>query len=330
LRNFFYLCEKILKIDMIKQKYLKSLRVIVSVVVFLMITLLWIEYGTMFLRTIGWIEDVQIFPTAMMFSAGMLIFWMLVSLLFGRVYCSTVCPLGTWLDVVGNVGRRVRKRDYHYSPALTAWRYGSLLVVGICFILNIVLLPALVEPYSLYSRFVLGYLKPLWGCVNNLLAVMGDATGWWGVERVEMMNASLLGVALTGVSMLAVSIPAWFFGRTYCNSVCPIGTLLGMASNQSVWHIDIDTDLCTNCRRCEHVCKASCINMNDHVVDRSRCINCFNCLAACRDNAIFYRPECKQLSIPMMMKITGPKVATDAMGPVEFSEENNHETKNTE
>ena len=319
-----------MKIDMIKQRYLKILRIVVSVVVFLMITLLWIEYGSFFMCSVGWIEKSQIFPTAMMFSAGMLIFWMLVSMLFGRIYCSTVCPLGTWLDFVGHVGHCTRKKDYHYSPALTAWRYGSLLVVAICFILNIALIPVLVEPYSLYSRFVVGYMKPVWGSINNLLASVGDASGWWSIEQVGIVRASLTGMLLTGVSMLAVSIMAWFFGRTYCNSICPIGTLLGLASNQSVWHIDIDTDMCTNCRRCEEVCKASCIDLNDHVVDRSRCVNCFNCISACRDEAIFYRAECKQLSIPMLMKISEPKVAADTSGPVEFNEDINHEKSNTE
>jgi ferredoxin len=44
------------------------------------------------------------------------------------------------------------------------------------------------------------------------------------------------------------------------------------------------------------------------VVDGSRCVNCFDCLTACDDNAIFYRPDRKQLSMPMMQRIDEAKV----------------------
>ena len=297
-----------------KNRTLKICRVVVSVTIMAMVTLLWVEYSALLLNALGWIERIQIIPVSIGFSFGILVFWWLFTSLFGRIYCSSICPLGTLQDIVARVGRSSRqgsRRDYHYSPPLTTLRYTSLAIVIACLIGGLTLLPTVVDPYSIYTRSVVDLLKPVWGCINNLLAKAGTATGLWDVTYVHVFTASAFGVILSIVSITAITIPAWFYGRTFCNTICPVGTTLGLISKQSLWHIDIDTDLCTNCRRCEHACKASCINMDDHTVDGSRCVNCFNCLTACRDNAIFYRPTRKQLSIPMLQR-TDAKAAPPA------------------
>lgn len=291
---------------------LRLWRIAVEMILFVMVTLLWVEYGSLFLRPLGWISRWQVFPVGVGVSVGVILFWLLVSLIFGRIYCSTVCPLGAWLDGVGRAGRMSRRgqaRHYHYSPPLTHWRAVSLGVFFVSVVAGIAIIPAIIEPYSMYSRFVVNVLKPLWGEINNLLAQLGNATGWWDMYYVGHLRAGAFAVALSVVTMIGVSIPAWFFGRTYCNSICPVGTVLGIASARSVWHIDIDTDLCTNCRRCEWACKASCIDLTDHVVDGSRCVDCFDCIAACPDDAIFYRPTRKQLATPLMQRLFPPRVA---------------------
>ena len=294
---------------------LKIVRIIVSLAVFFATTLLWVCYGPAVARYMAWATKIQIFPMAMALSVNMAAFWVLAAWLFGRIYCSSVCPLGTWFDIVGAVGRHSRKgtlRDYHYSPALNRWRYGSLLLVLACFIGEVTIVPALVDPYSIYGQAAVNLMKPCWGYACNLISRLGEMTGLWHFGQVRIITAGVFYTALSGAILLSVSIPAWLYGRTYCNSICPIGTVLGMCSRQSLWHIDIDTDVCTNCRKCEHVCKASCINMDDHVVDGSRCVNCFDCLAVCPDDAIFYRITRKQLSLPMMQRINPPGVNATA------------------
>ena len=92
-------------------------------------------------------------------------------------------------------------------------------------------------------------------------------------------------------------------GRTFCNTVCPVGTTLSFISRYSIFRIDINTDKCVQCRRCEHVCKASCIDMTSHVVDTSRCVVCFDCLSDCPNDAIHYTYNRHQLSIPLMQRV---------------------------
>lgn len=250
-----------------------------------------------------WLRNVQFIPAAMTFSLSTIIVWVLVTLVMGRVYCSTVCPLGAWQDAWARLGRSVRRngferRNYRYSRPLTPWRTSSLAVFVVAVLLGIGAVVSLLDPWAIYSEACDRYLLPAWQWVESL---MSDAA-------VRIATASVAGMIVSGVLMAGISVLAFRNGRTFCNSVCPVGTALGYVSRYSLLHIDIDTDLCTQCRRCEHVCKAACINLNDHVVDGSRCVNCFNCLTACRDGAIRYTISRKALSTPLMQRLPGQQV----------------------
>lgn len=271
-------------------KAFKTTRVVVSVAFLSLVTIAIVLEA----EITSLVKSTQILPMALAMSFGMVVFWLLFTALFGRIYCSSVCPIGTIQDVVSRIGRlttKGRQRTYHYKQPLTALRYTVFAIVALAFLAGVVALPLAVDPFSVYSRFLTDILKPA-------LAYCG-----MGAVEARVGLAALLSVAFTTVALLMMLVPALCNGRLFCNTICPVGTMLGLVSRQSVWRIDIDTDMCTHCRRCEHVCKASCIDLNDHVVDGSRCVNCFNCLDACRDKAIFYRPTRKQLSIPMMRRL---------------------------
>jgi polyferredoxin len=285
---------------------LRIARIAVSVAVAIAITLLWIEYSEFVLGALGWVEHTQIITAGLALSGVTVLFWLVVTSLFGRIYCSLFCPLGVVQDVAARIGRMTRRgyaREYHYTAPNFRLRYCALAVVVVCFFTGLLMIPALLDPYTMYSTFVLNVLKPIWGWTCNGVASLGATTGWWSLDSVSVITASLFGVVMSVVSLLGVSVAAWVLGRPFCNTLCPVGTVLGIVSARSLWHIDIDTDLCTNCRKCEHACKAQCINILDHVVDGSRCVNCFDCLTVCDDDAIFYRPDRKQLSIPMMQRL---------------------------
>ncbi|MCM1140375.1 MAG: 4Fe-4S binding protein, partial [Muribaculum sp.] len=210
---------------------------------------------------------------------------------------------------------------YNYSPPLTRWRYISLACVCLCVLLGMATLPLLIEPANMYASFLRNVIRPVWGATNNAVAQAGVATGGWQTTFVSVSVAGMFSVALSFLTMVAVSIPAWLYGRSYCNSICPIGTMLGFVSRQAIWRIDIDTDLCINCGRCSDVCKASCVDLGDHVIDGSRCVNCFDCLTVCPNDAIHYRRSRKQLSLPMLQptRQRKPGVATSMSMAVPIS-----------
>ena len=306
----------------------------------LVLTLLWTEYGDSVACRLGWVAKTQIVVAGTATVALLqLLFWFIVSLMFGRVYCSGFCPLGTWFDIVSRVANRLRRRPhrpfhYCYSRPHDRLRLSLLAVVLACMAVGLTVLPMVIEPANVWHDFCQSALHPLWGHINNMLASSGiPANPASRVAFVTICGASVSAVCVSVLILLAVSLPAMISGRTYCNTICPVGTALSMASRHSMWRIDIDTDACTGCGRCADACKASCIDLNDHVVDMSRCVNCYDCLTACDDNAIFYRPTSKQLSWPLLQDIKPGLDASPtatAAGPQNINHTNNqpstHET----
>lgn len=91
------------------------------------------------------------------------------------------------------------------------------------------------------------------------------------------------------MTLVALAVLAWKNGRTYCNTICPVGTVLGLLSQFAMLRPVIDKSKCTGCRLCERGCKASCINIKNNTIDRSRCVACFDCISNCRQGAISYK-----------------------------------------
>lgn len=289
---------------------LKYVRVIVSVAAFAMLTALFADFGMEIPSVAAWLAKVQLLPAAMAFSLTTFVIWLLLTLIFGRIYCSSVCPLGVFQDFFARLPRLGRVSPgwhYHYSPPLTRLRQISLFIVVISILLGVSAVYSLLDPYSIYGRFCLNIVRPLWAWILNLWTVVD------GAPQMRIAFASVLGLVISMVTMTVIAVIAFRNGRTFCNTVCPVGTTLSFISRYSVFRIDINTDRCIQCRNCEHRCKASCIDLTSHVVDTSRCVVCFDCLTDCPNDAISYTYTRHQLSIPLMMKAKGT-VAGPAAG----------------
>lgn len=250
-------------------------------------------------EALGWAGRIQIFPLAMASGITALAVWLVATLLFGRIYCSTVCPLGTVMDIFSYLPRRKRRwrecHPYHHAEPSNKLRYTILWVTVFCALGGIAAVTALLDPYAVFNRTVSGTLRPL----------VSVAAG-------EKVVACSVFSFLTAVTILAVvGFFAWRRGRIICNTICPVGSALSIPARMSLFHFDIDTDLCVNCRKCEHVCKAQCISMADHTVDASRCVVCFDCMDACDDGAIRYTTRRKHLATPMMRRVQ-PKIGVAA------------------
>ena len=96
-------------------------------------------------------------------------------------------------------------------------------------------------------------------------------------------------MVIAAVVFVIVFILAWRNGRTYCNTVCPVGTVLGFLSRFSLLKMTIDGDKCVSCGLCAKKCKAACIDSKNHKIDYSRCVDCFDCIGECTHDAISYR-----------------------------------------
>ncbi|MCH5319400.1 MAG: 4Fe-4S binding protein [Paramuribaculum sp.] len=283
-------------------KALRIGRIIVSIVVFIIITTALTSASLMIPGVSLWLERIQFLPAVMLFALGIFVSWLIITLIFGRIYCSTVCPLGTVMDSSSHLFHR---RRYVYRPPRSSIRYGILVIVLACLMGAYFALPSLIDPYSIYLRFCTDCLQPLWQWITGRPPAVDPDMDWWDKAILRAVTGSLIGALISLVTLAIVCIVAARHGRLLCNTVCPVGTTLGFISRFSIFQIDIDTDKCIQCYRCADVCKSECIDLVDHVVDGSRCVNCFNCINVCPNDAIHYTTNRKQLAIPMMQQIKG-------------------------
>ena len=100
---------------------LRKIRITLAIIAFTLITLLFIDVtGTLHLW-FGWIAKIQFLPALLALNVGVIVALLLLTLILGRVYCSVICPLGVFQDMVSWISskRKKRKNRFTYSPAIT-------------------------------------------------------------------------------------------------------------------------------------------------------------------------------------------------------------------
>lgn len=273
-------------------KTLRIGRIVVQAVVMLAFTALLVATPTAAVMALkGGLKASMLFPLALSGTLLAVLVWIAVTLLLGRVYCSTICPIGTLQDVAARL-RRILWRGgsfpYRHSPGQPR-NMRMLLIILLIVTAGLgtaangwALMPFIqISPSDSYEHMV------------NAIAPQQHHPG------LRLMIAA----AINFVFVVAMGA---FCGRELCNKLCPLGASLGALSQMSLMQIDIDTDRCTHCRRCEDVCKAMCLDSEIGTTDASRCVRCFDCLAVCPDDAIHFTRRRHRLSIPMLQKIEKP------------------------
>ena len=229
-------------------------------------------------------------PAVLALNVGVVLFLVVLTLLFGRIYCSVICPLGVLQDLVSWFsGRRRRHRNrFVYRPARTWLRWTVLVLFIGVMAAGLGSIGALIAPYSAYGRMVQSLVAPFYGWGNNLLAWAAERLDSYAFYSVDVWLKSLPTLLVAGVTFVVIFVLAWRGGRTWCNTVCPVGTVLGELSRFSLFKPRFDVSKCNGCKFCARNCKASCIDPAAHTIDYSRCVACMDCLEHCRQGAISY------------------------------------------
>lgn len=267
---------------------LRKIRIAAAAVFFTLVTLLFLDFTGTLHAWFGWMAKVQLLPALLAVNVGIVVLLLLLTLLFGRIYCSVICPLGVFQDIASWAGGKRRKNRFAYSRALPWLRYGMLALFVVAMVAHFKPVAALLAPYSAYGRIASNLFAPLYQWGNNLLAYLAERMDSYAFYTVDVWVKSGATLAVAAVTFVVLAVLAWRNGRTYCNTICPVGTILGFVSRHAVFKPRIDTSKCNNCGLCARNCKASCIDAKSHAIDYSRCVACMDCIGKCHKGAISF------------------------------------------
>lgn len=264
---------------------MRSFRITLALVM-LFASLLWLVLGTSAPVYAIISEKAQIIPSAIQSCLGATIVWIIVTLLFGRIYCATVCPIGTLQDIVVWCRRKIDKDfKFHFEDSKKI-RYPILFA----YLASLVI-----------SAFAVAFVVEPWNIMRNAAATVRqtDVASTWETIGISVGVGATVGI----ISLAAILLWAWKAGKPFCTTVCPIGTALGCMHSQTLMHIAIDPDKCISCMKCEDVCPSRCIKVSQRFVDNSRCVRCFDCTAVCPNEAIrFQLNKGRNRQTPLLIK----------------------------
>lgn len=274
---------------------LRKIRISVSILSFLLICLYFLDFSGFLSNKFHFLGEIQLIPALLSLNWVILLILTLITYFFGRIYCSSICPLGIYQDIVSWLRKRLsnkkHKRKYKYLKPLNILRWSFLGATIIAIIFGFSFLTGLLDPYSYFSRILVHIFKPAYLAGNNLLAFVLNNMGNYTLYTVTIYLLSIFTTIISLIMLVFISIMSWKNGRIYCNTVCPVGSFLGLISRFSLYQIRFDKAKCTLCGKCARECKASCIDFRNMEIDTSRCINCFNCIEVCSESGLKYKPS---------------------------------------
>ena len=343
-------------------KGLKIFRVIAATAIFIAALLSFLNFS------MGWetnhILHIQFVPALLSLAAGTLgvalplIILLLLTLIFGRVYCSFLCPTGILQDIIGRLARpftrRTRRtRTNPHSPGAGAQntsagshsasagshssganagsstntgsststgshsasagshssgtstgsstsagtstsagyhkphnilRYIILIATGLLFALGLAWPLTLMDPYSLFGKIASQFFGSIEIFLNNALANIFPNS----IPYLKYTSIATVSFIYGTIALVTLILFSAAHGRLYCNTICPVGTLLGLIGSKSLFQIRIDSNACKHCNACAKNCKSNCIDIKGQKVDTERCVVCFNCLQHCKFGALHY------------------------------------------
>ena len=277
-----------------KQKHLKFLRIAVAAVMFVLFV--GVAIG---IRQLNAVLVTQFAPGLMslmsVFFLDTLIAVVLiavVTLLFGRIYCSVLCPLGILQDGIAFLThwKKWKWSRYRFLDTRPV-KYGVFLFVLILGAAGVMLPFIALLPSSNFFTIVSNVFLRVFstvdpetarefGSAEHAAQETGAVFGQFSVNPPAAAFAFSLGVFLI-VALLA----AWR-GRLYCNTLCPVGAVLSLLGRKPLYRISLSQSMCVSCGMCEAACKGGAIDAKAKSVLAENCVMCFNCIPACKRGGV--------------------------------------------
>ncbi len=209
---------------------------------------------------------------ALSFAAGVIpgaMIWglvlILMTLVFGRVFCGWICPLGTLQQLSAWLLAPRSRRESLRVNRYRRWYATKYIILVVLLVLALAgsLQTGLLDPLSVLAR---GIGAAVWPALPGGRPMPG---GW------------LAAGFLFGILLASRWIP-----RLFCRAFCPLGALLGFFARFSLLRIHRDATSCTNCQLCTVACQGADEPLGEHRI--SECMVCLNCTVSCPEQAIGY------------------------------------------
>ena len=174
-------------------RVLKKARVVVSLIFFLLITYIFIDFtNALSVALIQAILYLEFVPSLLNFislagiAATGFIIIIILTLLFGRIYCSTVCPLGTLQDIFIWLKRWfTRKKQFRKSRTFNQLRYAILILSTLLMVFGWIFPLLLLDPLSNFGRIIVNLVRPVYLLLNNFGAFFLESIDIYTLYRVE-------------------------------------------------------------------------------------------------------------------------------------------------
>ncbi|KPK31787.1 MAG: hypothetical protein AMK70_11725 [Nitrospira bacterium SG8_35_1] len=195
------------------------------------------------------------------------------TLVFGRYFCSWVCPMGIinqWISHVLNRHRPVD--DYRLNAYRPVYRFKYYLLT-----LFLVL--------AAFGALQVGLFDPI-AFITRSFSISFLPGVYYSGTQLYLKQPLFYGGVLISLIFVAVLFANRFIPRFWCRVLCPLGALLGLLSGVSVLRIRRDVEKCTDCQKCLRYCHGGCAPHEELRV--SECHLCMNCIEDCPEEAIHY------------------------------------------
>lgn len=190
-----------------------------------------------------------VFIASLYFSLGLV----LVTLVFGRVFCGWVCPLGTLADFL----------DFIFQFETKGEQYQSLKYYLLIFIISVsimgVSLAWILDPFTWSTRIL----------------------GVFSSRYIDYLWFSILTISFIAIHFV-------FGRRAFCRIVCPLGAGLGVISKVSILERNLDEQTCTNCDLCVINNRSFAIGPRPKIYNTSECFQCRECESICPEGSISF------------------------------------------
>jgi polyferredoxin len=172
----------------------------------------------------------------------------ILAILFGPVFCGWVCPLGSFQEWIGKLGKKILGK-----------RFGKII-------------PQKVDNVLKYFRYV----------VLVWVVYVTARSGYLMFAEIDPYNALFSfwssEVAIPGLIVLLVTMGASLvISRPWCRYACPYGALLGLSNKVRIFGIKRNESTCISCKKCDTSCPMGIVVSDKTKVTDLRCISCMEC-----------------------------------------------------